>query len=45
MSTGCAITKKAVPGTGSLCEEEFNEEFAGWACSRGYCEPAEWDEI
>ena len=37
--------KGAAPGARSLCEEDFNEAFAAWACSQGYCEAAEWDEI
>jgi len=37
--------KKAVPGARSLSEEEFNEAFADWACSQGYCEAAKWDEV
>ena len=37
--------KGAAPGARSLCEEDFNGEFAAWACARGYCESVEWDEI
>ena len=35
----------AAPGASSLCEEDFNGEFAAWACSQGHCQAVEWDEI
>jgi len=37
--------KGAAPDARSLCEEDFNGEFAAWACARGYCESVEWDEV
>src|SRR5262249_26314985 len=37
--------KGATPGARSLCEEDFNEAFAAWASSQGYCGAVEWDEV
>ena len=40
-----ASFRRAAPGARSLAEVDFNEAFAAWACSQGYCESVEWDEI
>ena len=35
----------AAPDARSLCEEDFNEAFAAWACAGGACESVGCDEI
>ena len=37
--------REAAPAANALCEEDFSEAFAAWACSRGYCESVGWDEV